>query len=623
MHYPAHAIPHVDERCLCIVNARTPTLAAIVSSYLFRPDFYLPLFVFPEVTAPKSDGDSADQRVYLSNMMGSDTAVFVYNAWARMQNCEYVLLVGLDSNQKSYIPILPGTKSLVIDRPEQVSQVLSPMMLPEKPELRCTSLSFLHGLFLAQKQGNRLVIDEQAETLPRLERGGAGFVVVENVDYAASVVAVNYANSIGANLRIVAALTENEPDQIGHAIQAWEDYADPSQLEFVKDLAARRIGTSPLAASPFVTFFTEGLPYSLAIENAVPCTHVHLRLRPDLFVLNAIQSERLPTPHSAVLFSPSFFPDEETDWLRQLFLQNRYYVRALVGGDATVAALDYNVQHFSYGLLHLSSHGGEVPGWEVTEEFVDRAGNVHRIEYDRVDAYDPVPDERGMFRVATKKLPLKLDGLRWKSKELEARDLPDYVYDDLWVFLFPKGRSEINRNVQRKPKQRIPNSCAIRCSDQIHQGQFTGLAAHHSPVIFNNTCFSSSEVAKFFLFNGARAYIGTLWSIDNDAAVLGAKAFYSEVFSDTILGAFYRTVDAIHETLSRNVYMYWGLHFTTLKGGISVERSRHHVVKELLQSVEEWRRHIAKSHSEENTRNSKYALQRILDDLRNNFGVGK
>ena len=75
MRSPAHPIPRIDERCLCIVNAGTPILAAVVSSYLFRPDFYLPLFVFPEVTAPKSDGDSADQRVYLSNMMGRDTAV--------------------------------------------------------------------------------------------------------------------------------------------------------------------------------------------------------------------------------------------------------------------------------------------------------------------------------------------------------------------------------------------------------------------------------------------------------------------------------------------------------------------------------------------------------------------
>ena len=63
--------------------------------------------------------------------------------------------------------------------------------------------------------------DEQADALPRLEQSGAGFVVVENVDYAASVVAVNYANSIGADLLIVAALTEDEPDQITHAILAY------------------------------------------------------------------------------------------------------------------------------------------------------------------------------------------------------------------------------------------------------------------------------------------------------------------------------------------------------------------------------------------------------------------
>ncbi len=98
-------------------------------------------------------------------------------------------------------------------------------------------------------------------------------------------------------------------------------------------------------------------------------------------------------------------------------------------------------------------------------------------------------------------------------------------------------------------------------------------------VVFNNTCFSSSEVAKFFLFNGARAYIGTLWGIDNNAAVLGAKTFYTEAFSGTILGTFYDAVNAIRETHSRNVYMYWGLHFTTLTRGTSVERSRRDVIE--------------------------------------------
>jgi len=69
--------------------------------------------------------------------------------------------------------------------------------------------------------------------------------------------------------------------------------------------------------------------------------------------------------------------------------------------------------------------------------------------------------------------------------------------------------------------------------------------------------------------------------------------------------------------------VYWGLHFTTLTRGISVGHSRSEVLNELLHSVEGWRRHIAMSHSEENTRNSKYALRRILGDLQSNFAVRK
>ena len=58
-------------------------------------------------------------------------------------------------------------------------------------------------------------------------------------------------------------------------------------------------------------------------------------------------------------------------------------------------------------------------------------------------------------------------------------------------------------------------SCAIACADTIHQGQFHALASYSSPIIFNNTCWSWSEVAAFFLAGGARAYVGTLWAIES------------------------------------------------------------------------------------------------------------
>ena len=78
-------------------------------------------------------------------------------------------------------------------------------------------------------------------------------------------------------------------------------------------------------------------------------------------------------------------------------------------------------------------------------------------------------------------------------------------------------------------------SCAIACADTIHQGQFHALASYSSPIVFNNTCWSWSEVAAFFIACGARAYIGTLWEIENDAAVTAARTFYENLFSGTVL----------------------------------------------------------------------------------------
>jgi hypothetical protein len=617
----ANGVPAINDQYICIVDRDALGLAAVISSYLFKANSYLPMFTFPTVTAPKTEGDPDRSDVYLSNLMGSDASVFINNAWARMRGSEYVILAGLNSKQMSYLRMPRGARVIEVAGLSDVHAKLAIFAAQKDGELTCKASDILNGLFIAQQEGKRLVIAEEAEGLQREARANKGIVVVENIADAASVIAVNYANSVEAGLLVVDALGEREVDQIPRSIQEWKESGDDARLKNVQDLISERIGATSFSNCEYATFFTEGLPYSLGIQNSVPCSYVHLSLRPDLFVFNSIIFEHVETFHSAVVFSPVCFADEETEWLLEFFAQKNYWLRPLIGKEATLMNLDFSVQHIPYEVLHVCSHGGEVDGLEVSEEFVDRTGKTHTIEYDQVLGFHPVPNENGQFRVHRKVIPRKLDGFVWKSEKLSKENMPDYVLEDLWVALYPRQRESPNPKARRRKKDRIVDSCAIRCVDSIHQGEFTMLASHSSPVVFNNTCCSWCEVAKFFLAGGARGYIGTLWEIDNHAAVAGARTFYENVFQGTILSAFHKAVKAIDDSQSKDIYIYWGLPFTTLTPGRTSAESKSEVFRELLQAAQGWQAQIDSTTSVEGKRNATRVLKSIRQELNVNFGL--
>lgn len=610
--------PLIEKRWICVADRGAVALAAVVSSYLFEHGTYLPLFTFPAVIAPMSEVDDVSSEIYLSNVMGSSAATFINNAWARMHGSRYLILAGLSTGQISYLAVPKGVEVINISALTSVHGSLSPLLLRHRPKLKCKRSDVLRGLFIAQSVGKTLEVDEGAAQLPGMNSKNTGIIVVEDDDVG-SVVAVNYASSVGASLTVVPKAGRREVSAVHRSLQEWKTNGDDIHRKAVQDAVLQRINGIPFSNFEYATFFTNGLPYSLVLENAIPCSYVHLSLKPDLFVFNCIAFERAEAPHSAVVFSPLFFADEETSWLTQFFMDNNYYTRQLVGRDASFANLDFTVQHFPYSLLHICSHGGEVDGWEVSEQFVDRNGETHVIEYDEVVGCDLVPDKDGRVQVHRKAIFRKLDGLPWMSEELEKKKIPQYVFQDMWQALYRDQRAKINPNAKRTKKGQVATSCAIRCSDTIHQGELQILASHSSPLVFNNTCWSWYEVASFFLSCGSRGYIGTLWAIDNEGAILGARTFYDSVFSSTVLSAFHQAVRAIDNTQSKNIYVFWGLHFSTLQQARDAQESRGEVFAELARAFAGWREHIDGSKSEEGKRNATRVLTALIKELKTNF----
>jgi CHAT domain len=108
-----------------------------------------------------------------------------------------------------------------------------------------------------------------------------------------------------------------------------------------------------------------------------------------------------------------------------------------------------------------------------------------------------------------------------------------------------------------------------------------------SPIIFNNSCSSSHELAVSFIGGGARVYIGTLWNVGNQTAVRAAITFYTKMLADgNVLDAYGEMLRSITTDKYRHIYIMWGLHFSHLPR--PVKKSDDRIIRGLLANYFMW-----------------------------------
>lgn len=616
-------IPSIDNRFVCIANITDQSLAAVVSSYFAKKGLYFPVFIFPDVNTFAKDEHTDESDHFISSIIGNETGVLINNALAKMTGCNYLIYLNLSGHQKSYIEKYGyDFPTIDIKKIDEVAEKLKPHMPIPQTEFKCQEKDVLIGLIKCGREGLRLVIDETAEELIEQDIGAEGFVLVEkDANYSVtSVIGVNYALSLGADIRIVEALNKNDRGDVELSLNRWRDEGTQDDLEKVLEEIRKRITNVNFSQYKYATFFTNGLPYSLAIKNIVPCTHVRLTPRPDFFVCNSIGVETGDRFHSAVIFSPGFFKEdaagEETEAVKETLSSLNYYTRLLLGDDATARNLDFHAQHFPYDLLHITSHGGNADGQEVTTKYVDRDGVEHIVIYDEVVSFAWVGGDKPV-EVTLKAIPRKFDGLDWMSEELRQRKIPDYIFVDM----NKRIGHDVDASATRKKKSAIPLSNVIYTIDGFHQGIFRILASHNSPVIFNNSCRSWGETSSFFISSGTRGYVGTLWEIGNSEAVKASEVFYKALPEYSVMTALHRAIEALKATESENIYLYWGLHFTSVASRAdSQEESRARVFKELLRAFVTWGLHVKNLKDGTVKNNSRRVFKDIGLELLTNFG---
>jgi hypothetical protein len=210
----------------------------------------------------------------------------------------------------------------------------------------------------------------------------------------------------------------------------------------------------------------------------------------------------------------------------------------------------------------------------------------------------------------------RLNGLEWGSSALADRGLPEYVYVDAVRAMFD-GDGAVSR--EREHKDKVSGGCVIVCHDGYHQAMFRTLAAYGHPIVFNNTCWSSSGITHFFLGSGAVAYIGTLWAVPNELATRAAKCFYENASSMPLMYALHRVNQEIRTTPDANIYIFWGLHFSTFTTGKSERVSINDVGGHMARQVRMYVRHLQQLLTHEVRDNDARVLRRALRDFDDHF----
>jgi hypothetical protein len=605
-------LPHIETRCVCIATHGQVALAAVVSSHFSEAGVYFPVYEFPSIDVPYSPSSDFGKDGYLGRVMGDRAAHEINNSLARLQP-DFILLVGMTENQKSYLrAILPSQKLVEISSLDDVPTRL-PFSLPMTDPVRCKAAQLSDGLLLAKFSHKPLVIDESAPLLPtkHLHRG-EGVLLIENDTSVPDMAAINYGFAINADVILVPAIDKNQARSLPRQLEAWSKDKSHHEFAWAKRAASKRLREAKVADYKFATFFTKGLPYGLFIGNAIPCSHVMKQLDCGLFITNALIEEHIPIGvASAIVFSPELFASEETEDIDRLLEANNYTVTRLLGKKATVEQLTNYGSHFPYDLMHICAHGGEVDGYFVVQEFTDRDGKSHKLEFYEVVGFSPT--EGDMVRVHRKLIFTSFDGFPWMSPPLKS--YPRYVFEDMMV----ATRLDPESKVLRVPfKSKIALSCHIQCADSIHQGVFQGLGGIGHPFVFNNTCSSSHEIAAMIIHAGARSYIGTLWSVGNETAKRAAKAFYESLIQQgNLLSAFFAMNKTITNKKYEDVYIFWGLHFSTL-AKVSV-KSDAKIFADLIGLYLSWLKKIQTTADPEVRRNSIPVARFLADEIMRRF----
>lgn len=197
-------VPNLDSKFCCVVNYKEYILGALVSSYIYSGR-YTPFFEFSEVSTEQDliDSNFIDEH-QISRSRSRIFNIRVNNCISRMRECETIILIGLSEEQKSYLNFPQNISVIEINDEQDVENYLLGFAV-EKEKLKCTTEKILESLYYALQNNFRLELDDYATTtIENLNQEKEnGLIVIEHHNDTSTIVAINYASSINATIKII------------------------------------------------------------------------------------------------------------------------------------------------------------------------------------------------------------------------------------------------------------------------------------------------------------------------------------------------------------------------------------------------------------------------------------
>ena len=172
--------PTTNTQYACIVDREAFALAAVISSHLFIPATYLPVFMMRRVSTPRTDDPAFMSEGYWAYAIAEWDGVLICNALARMGWPNYLIIAGLNEPQKSYLDLSSGSKIIEIQDAAEIDAKLSPLRIQKRGMLRCKTSDLLNGLFVAQTVQKTLAWISTGDNSPKWKAGFPDFCTSSN-----------------------------------------------------------------------------------------------------------------------------------------------------------------------------------------------------------------------------------------------------------------------------------------------------------------------------------------------------------------------------------------------------------------------------------------------------------
>lgn len=412
---------------------------------------------------------------------------------------------------------------------------------------------------------------------------GNSLLLVETSSAVLDVCAINYARYFGYDLKFIPLL----PNQFETEFEKGINDCNKGGEAF--EILSRSLRTLVASALDFndiqneyegVQLIVGNIPIGIFIED-IPAAHL-FQVDAELKLLSDI-TDTLRNPRDSVLPSYLFVDLEENglqseipEVVSEISKQSQWRFH-LNGKRATVTKFKLFCEFFPFDFLTVSGHGGS-PDVRIAEyEFKDENGNPHIIKVREFYQFLRVID--GKVEVETKEEFLAIDGVNWEDKK---------AIDDRGLSI--KGFLERHDHKLISSEEiSVNNLEGLVLSNGIFMGNIHHFANFGNPVLFLNTCGSLANAGKHLSFAGARAIIGTAWSIYDPDAVIFSREFFPALKKFGLARAFFEARKSISNSHSQFSYWFVGTLNGSFKLGLDdfdLERQKGIMAARMISALE-------------------------------------